>query len=187
MERIIVIKREYAPVTMHPEGRGYFINWDYQPSFEDDGTEAGHGTCLSVFAAYRKPTVALAKYLIEDAYNSDTSRKIYDGFKYEGKTVYLTGENQANYTAAYLLASQTDGANLPYVIKAGNEEEGSGYIALRNIDEMKSFYMAMTTYINRCVQDGWAAKDKVDYNAIEKALETIGELPEDLDILTNTL
>ena len=188
--RIIVIKREFAPVVMHPEGYGYFIMWDYKPAMEDDGNgnmiEADHGTCCCVHAPYRKPTIGLVKYLINDYYNEKTNRKIFEGFKWEGKTVYLSNENQFNYKALYDIALQTDGASLPAKIKLGSDETPD-YVEFKTVESFQQFYFACVAWINGCVNDGWVKKDSVDYSVFETALENVPDLPENIDILTNTL
>lgn len=188
--RIIVIKREYAPIVMHPQGHGYYIMWDYQPAMEDDGNgnmvEAEHGTCISVHVPYRKPTVALIKYLVTSYYNSETDRKIYEGFKWDGKTVYLTNENQFNYKALYDIAFQMNGANLPVKLKLGSDDTPC-YVVFNTLEEFQQFYFSCVTWINNCVNEGWEKKDNMDYAPFEEALKTLPELPEDSDVLTNTL
>lgn len=193
MKRIVVIKRDYQPIIIHPQGYGYFIQWDYKPSYEKDingnSIEAEHGTCLQIFAPYRKPTINLIKYLITNFYNNDVNQQIYEGFKWNGYTVYLTNENQFNYKAMYDIAIQTNGSNLPVTIKVGDNKDiyASNYITFNTIDEFKNFYMSMINYIQKCTTEGWKNKDSVDYDVFEEALSHIIELPEDLDILTNTL
>lgn len=186
-DRIIVIKREFAPVVMHPQGYGYYIQWDYKPEFDEEGNELEHGTCVSVHAPYRKPTIGLVKYLVTNYYNDLTNRKIYEGFKFRDKTVYLTTENQANYSSAYMLAVQSDGANLPYKIKCGSDEEGAEYFTFNSLGEFSEFYLALNNHINKCLNDGWEAKDAMDYSVFETALENVPDLPEGKNILTNTL
>lgn len=190
MERQIVIKREFAPVVMHPQGHGYYIQWDYQPAMEDDGNgnmvEAEHGTCISVHAPYRKPTIGLVRYLVNGYYNEDTNRKIYDGFKWQGKTVYLTQENQFNYKALYDIALQTNGATLPVKLKLGSDETPD-YVEFTTLADFQMFYFACVQWINDCVNAGWEAKDSVDYSVFEEALKNVPDLPEDSEVLTNTL
>lgn len=185
--RIIVIKREFAPVVMHPQGHGYYIQWDYQPMVDDEGNvNEDAGTCISVHAPYRKPTIGLVKYLVNGYYNDETNRKIYDGFKWDGKTVYLTQENQFNYKALYDIALQTNGATLPVKLKLGSDETPD-YVEFTTLEDFQQFYFACVQWINQCVNDGWAKKDGIDYSVFEAALENVPDLPEDAPVLTNTI
>lgn len=190
MERIICIKREFAPIVMHPQGFGYYLLWDYQPTMEKDengnDVECDYGTCYQVACPYRKPTIELVEYLISNSINVDTDKKIYDGFIWEGNTVYLTTENQFNYKALYDICAQTNGANLPITLKLGKDGKPS-YVTFETAESFRNFYYACVNYINQCVIDGWQWKDGIDYEVFKNYLPNIPDIPDDGSVLTNIL
>lgn len=185
MERITVIEKEFSPIVMHPQGYGYYIQWDYQPAYEN-GVKQAHGTCYSIHCPYRKPTLNLVKYLVKMTYNQITDMNILTGFKWNNKEVYLSAQNQTNYKAAYDLAVQTQGGNLPYTIKIGNDDEEE-YVTFSTVEEFSDFYLAMNRHINDCIKSGWDSKDNMDWDKFVVPLKNVKDLPIELDILTNTL
>ena len=77
--------------------------------------------------------------------------------------VWLSTENQFNYKAAYDLAVQTNGANLPQVFKFGSTENPE-YYKFETVEELTDFYIKATTYINQCLAVGWAKKDSINWD-----------------------
>ena len=64
-----------------------------------------------------KPDSEEIRSIVSQWYNSETDKKILSGLEYEGHTVWLSNENQFNYKAAYDIAVQTSGQNLPVTFK----------------------------------------------------------------------
>lgn len=77
--------------------------------------------------------------------------------------MWLSSENQFNYKAAYDLAVQTNGANLPQVFKFGSTENPE-YYKFETVEELTDFYTKATTYINQCLAVGWAKKDNINWD-----------------------
>lgn len=65
----------------------------------------------------RQPTAAELLKVITDHVDSLTDQKIITGYRWQGKNVYLSSENQFNFKAAYDVAVQTGGATLPIKFK----------------------------------------------------------------------
>lgn len=110
-----------------------------------------------------KPSPNEIKTAFEEYVNDSITKRITNGFEYNGKKVNLSKENQMNYKAAYDLAVQTGGMNLPYKIKTtynGNRE----YLVFNNVNELTDFYVKLNNYIQNCLEDGWHMKDAIDYN-----------------------
>jgi hypothetical protein len=76
--------------------------------------------------------------------------------------IWLSTENQFNYKAAYDLAVQTNGANLPIVFKFGDDNE-TVYHEFNDLNEMSEFYMASIAYIQNTLAEGWQKKDSIDW------------------------
>lgn len=112
-----------------------------------------------------KPSVKEIRETIEEYVNSNVSNKIINGFVYDGKKINLSKENQMNYKAAYDLAVQTNGANLPYKIKTSSLNGSTAqYIVFNTLEEISTFYLGMNEHINKCLEKGWETKDSIDYS-----------------------
>ena len=72
-----------------------------------------------------------------------------------------TSENQFNYKAAFDLAVQTNGANLPVVFKLGTDEKPE-YREFSTVEDLKAFYTAALSHVQRELAKGWEAKDAID-------------------------
>ena len=64
--------------------------------------------------------------------------------------------------AAFDLAVQTDGANLPVVFKLGTDEKPV-YREFTTVDELKNFYTAAMAHVQGTLAAGWKAKDEIDF------------------------
>ena len=114
-----------------------------------------------------KPTIEELKEDIEILINKETDATILGGFVWNGKSVYLSTENQINFKAAYDLAVQTDGATLPIKFKLGEDVDGkSVYHTFQKLEAFTDFYTKAFAYISKCLNEGWTEKDGVDYSAL---------------------
>lgn len=142
----------------------YRIRWDFQPYEE--------GVSFMEEDILHKPTLSEVKNIVLKGYNAIVDETILNGFKWKGMPVWLSSENQFNYKAAYDLAVQTNGANLPVTIKFGPIEEPV-YYDFTAIEELQDFYMGVIEHINTCLQEGWGKKDSIDWSKYEEALSKI--------------
>lgn len=119
-----------------------------------------------------KPSLEQIKTFILNAINKRTDEKILSGFVWNDNQVWLSSENQFNYKAAFDLAMQTNGANLPTVFKFGSSEEPI-YHKFDTLEELSDFYMKAMTYINEQLAIGWVKKDAIDWSVYEDALNNL--------------
>lgn len=111
------------------------------------------------------PKVEEIKADIISLINSQTDKKILTGFTWNDTPIYLSTENQINFKAAYDLAIQTDGANLPVKFKIGEDRKGSAiYYTFDNKEVLAAFISSVFKFINNTLQEGWNEKDSVDYS-----------------------
>ena len=111
-----------------------------------------------------KPSVDELKADIESLINEETDSTILYGFTWNGKSVYLSTENQINFKAAYDLAVQTNGATLPIKFKLGEDEDGNPvYHTFQKIEAFTDFFTKAFSYISKCLNEGWTKKDSIDY------------------------
>lgn len=112
-----------------------------------------------------KPTLEELKQDIEALVNSVIDEKIYTGFTWNGKPVFLSSENQFNFKAAYDLAVQTNGATLPIKFKMGEDADGNViYHTFTTLNSFSDFYTKAIGFINTSLNEGWKEKDDIDYS-----------------------
>lgn len=120
----------------------------------------------------QKPTLEEVKDVVLAHYNSEIDKKILSGFEWKGNKVWLSSENQFNYKAAYDLAVQTAGATLPVTFKFGADEPI--YYTFRDLDDFTDFYVGCMTFIQTTLNEGWAAKDAIDWEKYDVEEEQNG-------------
>lgn len=113
--------------------------------------------------------------------NARTDEKILSGFKFEDndgveRVVWLSAENQRNYSEAQRLADKAGSKNYEAVtFKIGEDEEGHAcYKTFETLADLNNFYFAVFAYIKQCLADGWTEKDSFDFAPYE-ALFNVAE------------
>lgn len=174
-------KEEYVPIEKTDDGL-YKVRWDLQqivrpvvvkdengiPELTGETVETDRYSWMLEYF-YKKPTLKQIENLILDWYNKEVDQKILKGFKWNGMAVWLSSENQFNYKAAFDLAVQTDGGNLPTVFKFGTTASPE-YHTFETLEDLTDFYTKAMTYINQCLAEGWEKKDAVDWSVYESFL-----------------
>lgn len=130
------------------------VRWDVEGKGDGSATYMEEEFC-------HKPCGDEIRSLVNGWYNERTGRRILCGFEYEGLPVWLSVENQLNYKAAYDLAVQTGGGNLPVTFKLGTDGEPA-YRTFETLDELQDFYLKATAHVQKCLSEGWAGKDAFD-------------------------
>lgn len=119
-----------------------------------------------------KPSFDAAKAAIIADINAQTDEKILSGFVWNEMPVWLSSENQFNFKAAYDLAVQTNGANLPVTFKLGEQPDGTPvYHTFTEMAEAQDFYVKAVAFINQTLAEGWQRKDNIDWEAYRAALD----------------
>lgn len=130
------------------------VRWDVQ--------DAGDGSATYMEEEFNhRPTQEEIRSTVTGWYNGQTDAVILSGFSYNGVPVWLSGENQFNYKAAYDLAVQTGGATLPVTFKFGTDTEPH-YRTFDTLEELTGFYTAAMRHIQGALADGWKKKDAFD-------------------------
>lgn len=106
--------------------------------------------------------------------DSQTDEKILTGFVWEDnegveRNVWLSRENQSNYSEAQRLADKKGAKN--YVSKTFKISEGEDkkafYRTFSTLDELNEFYFAVYDYIEQTLAAGWIKKDSIDFEPYE--------------------
>lgn len=165
MNKVYGNKSEFAPIRY--DRSRLIVSYNLQP-LEDEV----HATWNEIYF-YKKPHPYVINEEIKEAIladiNAQTDENILKGFVWENKKVWLSGENQFNFKAAYDLAIQTEGGNLPIKFKLGEEEDGTPvYHTFDTLIELQDFYTKAIGYINQCLNKGWELKDSIDWSKYER-------------------
>ena len=97
-----------------------------------------------------------------------TDAKILNGYPFtpdgaeDPIVVWLSKESQTNFSEAHRLQI------VPVKFKL-NEDENKNpiYHTFETFEEMNRFYIGGVTYINQCLNEGWAEKDAIDWTPYE--------------------
>lgn len=167
------LKSKYTPIEK--VSGVYIVRWGFSPVIEKVGTfneeteemeytgeesETDYAKwCSCVMKTYNLQAI---KDTILGWYNENIDKKILEGFVWNEMSVWLSTENQFNYKAAYDLAVQTGGMNLPIKFKFGTTDEPV-YHTFETLEELSDFYVKAMTYINTCLEEGWIEKDSINW------------------------
>ena len=152
---------------INPKYKRYRVRWDMQP-YSDE--EMGDGVSFMEAKFGHRPTIAEIKDIILSWMNEQIDERIISGFTWNGMQVWLSSENQFNYKAAYDIAVQTEGANLPIVFKFGTNEHPV-YHEFSTVDELTDFYIKAMAHINAQLLAGCKEKDSYDWSDYENYLK----------------
>lgn len=161
---------------------------DYAPVSEDQSrvvimyglNEIGDGKAewyqIDFYKKQGKPNFEAAKKAIIADINARTDEKIISGFVWtpeggEPIPVWLSEENQRNFSEAQRIASTMPEAILPVTFKLGEQaDETPIYHEFTTAEELTGFYLQAVAYINATLAQGWAEKDGIDWSPYEAAL-----------------
>lgn len=138
----------------NPVKNKWRVRWDVET--REDGSASYMEEELD-----HKPDAEEVRSLVSGWYNAETDKRILSGFEYEGQLVWLSSENQFNYKAAYDLAIQTGGQNLPVTFKFGTDDSPS-YRTFETVEELQSFYIKAMAHIQNALLEGWKKKDALN-------------------------
>ena len=151
---------------------------DYQPVSEDqsrvvimygmkeDGGEKAEWYQLDFYKKQGKPTFEAVKDAIIADINERITAQIVGGMTFEGKPVWLSIENQINFTTA----------TAPCRLKIGEEEDGTPvYHNFETKAALKAFNDACLAWKNECLEAGRAEKEGIDWTPYAEALQPVTE------------
>ena len=137
-------------------------------SFGQEAVDKKNSTWYEIdFYKKKKGSLTLddVKQAVLGGINSLTDEKILSGFVWNGINVWLSAENQRNFSEAQRMAKDYGEAVLPLRFKLGEDAEGNPvYHTFNTIEELNAFYIQAFAYVNQCLNDGWAEKDSIDWS-----------------------
>lgn len=146
---------------INPSKNKYRVRWDFSTHVDENGNE--NGVEYYEHELLYKPSLEQIKELVLNGYNKIIDQKILNGFVWNDMQIWLSQENQFNYKAAYDLAVQTGGQNLPIMFKFGSTENPI-YYTFVDMETFTDFYIKAMTYINTQLNEGWKLKDNIDWS-----------------------
>ena len=171
MNKVFGLISEFAPVRT--EGTRIVISYGMEAIDEEKAT------WIEVYMPKKmNPVITIedVKRVIIADIDAQTDEKILNGFKWEDndgieRNVWLTMENQRNYSEAQRLADKAGSKNHePATFKIGEDEEHRAcYRTFETLAELNEFYIAAFNYIKQTLAEGWAIKDSLDFSPYESA------------------
>lgn len=158
-------KKKYFKPYNKVNDKHVTIMWDYKPIFKANAKGEEIETPLATWQEHtfdHIPTLSEIKNVIIDFYNIEIDKKIVSGLTWNDMQIWLSTENQFNYKAAYDLAVQTNGLNLPVTFKFGTNETPI-YYEFSTIEELSNFYITSLTYVQNMLKEGWIKKDTINW------------------------
>lgn len=166
------------------------VSYDYVE--EPDGINATWYEIYFYKKQVGKPTFQMAKNAILEDINSQTDYKILTAFQWtltkgwkmengqkvdltgETVNVWLSNENQNNYSEGHSIAEKHADEFLPITYKVSEDgAETAIYEDFEDFETLDRFYLAVAAFKNNTLKEGWAIKDAIDWTPYQEALESI--------------
>ena len=120
------------------------------------------------------PTLEQAKQAVFEDINRQTDEKILTGFVWNDINVWLSEENQRNFSEAQRIAMFSPESIMPVTFKLGEDNEGKPvYHEFETAGELTDFYLHAVAFINQCLTEGWKRKDSIDWTPYEQQLSAL--------------
>lgn len=104
------------------------------------------------------PTLEQLKQAVIQDINDRVKTAIISGFTYEGNPVWLSQENQLNFSQAVV----------PATLKIGEQADGTPiYKTFSDAAELKAFNDACSLWRQQCLSEGYQKKDGMDWAPYE--------------------
>ena len=149
---------------------------DFQPVSEDQSrvvimyglnakeVENAEWYQLDFYKKQGKPTFEQAKAAIIADINERITAQIVGGMTFENKPVWLSIENQINFTTA----------SAPCRLKIGEEADGTPvYHDFETKAALKAFNDACLAWKDQCLEAGRAEKESIDWTPYAEALQPV--------------
>lgn len=110
--------------------------------------------------------------------NTQTDEKILKGFVWNNINVWLSAENQRNFSEAQRMAEKYGSNVLPLTFKLGEtEDEQPVYHTFETVEELDAFYVQAFSFVNQCLNEGWQRKDAIDWEPYKALFPEVEPTP----------
>lgn len=143
-------KECYIPIRR--EGTETIISYGYEPC--EDGVLATWHEVHIPYTHRREPSLQEVKDAIIQDINKRVKESIISGFTWQDSPVWLSEENQLNFSQAVV----------PATLKIGEQQDGTPiYKTFSDADELKAFNDACALWRQQCLSEGYRKKDGMDW------------------------
>lgn len=133
------------------------VRTDFQPDVDQETGEQRGVTFIETEFPY-KPTLREVRDFVLGVIDEQTRAAIISGFTYEGNPVWLSEENQLNFSQAVV----------PATLKIGEQQDGTPiYKTFSDAAELKAFNDACSLWRQQCLSEGYQKKDEMDWQPYE--------------------
>ena len=123
-----------------------------------DGKKNAFWLEVTFFKKKGVPTLEQVKQAVFEDINARVKVAIISGFTYEGNPVWLSQENQLNFSQAVV----------PATLKIGEQQDGTPiYKTFSDAAELKAFNDACSLWRQQCLAEGYQKKDGMDWAPYE--------------------
>ena len=144
----------------------HVVRWDKQ-------ADGDRGYAYMEEVVDHKPTLAEVKELVRGWIDSQTNERIIGGFRWHDTDIWLSTENQRNFSEAQRRAD-ANADILPLTFKIGEDGDKEPiYHTFTEVAELDDFYNKAFAYINECLEEGWRRKDSVDWSDYENLVSEV--------------
>lgn len=161
MNKVFGKQTDFAPIR--EDASRVIISYGYEIVDEENAT------WIEIYF-YKKQisqiSLADVKNAIIADINARTDEKILTGFVWNEKPVWLSDENQRNFSEADRKAEKNPDI-LPIVFKIGEQDGTPVYHTFETYEELDGFYTQAFAYIQQCLVNGWTEKDGIDWEPYE--------------------
>lgn len=140
------------------------MKWEVIYGFGKDNESDETGYNYRLQYSYRPRLENIKRDIIETV-NEIVRDRILQGMRFRGLLVWLSAENQRNYTDWYNLAVINSG-NLPVTVKLGTDENPVE-LTFNTLEEITEFYEAVAKHIQETVATGWDMKKNIKWEEYE--------------------
>lgn len=150
------------------------VRTDLQPLMNEETGDQDGVSFIEAEFPY-KPSLDEAKEFVIGVIDAKTDNKILTGLVWNNKPVWLSAENQRNFSEGERKAKDNPSI-LPITYKIGETADKQPvYHTFSTVEEIVGFYDECFGYIQQCLTEGWYIKDHVNWTPYEEALEPVTE------------
>ena len=152
MSKVHGPKECFVPVRQ--DASQVIVSYDYQA----DGKKNAFWHEVTFYKKKGVPTLEQVKQAVIQDINDRVKTAIISGFTYEGNPVWLSQENQMNFSQAVV----------PATLKIGEKQDGTPiYKTFSDAAELKAFNDACSLWRQQCLTEGYQKKDGMDWAPYE--------------------
>ncbi len=143
---------------VNPMKNKWRVRWGLTPT-----NETGENVDFWEEEFGHEPTKEDIQDFIYKAIDTDAQQKILSGLTFNGLLVWLSAENQRNYTATAIRIQTGDTSVLPVSVKLGTDE-APVLQQFNTAGDFLAFFNTVNKHISDTLAEAWQAKLSIDWD-----------------------